>query len=448
MSPPVGRGGVAFPVLLTLAAAGLAGPMPRLSGPSQAPVAESAQQEEVVLGKPSAFSLESETGKHVLLEAGSRLRADPRLDAPILTLIAEDGEAPVLERLGAWAKVRHRYWQGWVFLDGRDTGPLLPSPRFREVRLARVLGILGERAERRHLGPYELHTDVRDERLLEMLHRAASGLHEVYLERYGLDPGPPAGDSVVLFASERDYRAYERDELKLAGLRTQGHTAQAILTEAGVPLPGASRALSATFVGKRRREEVLQIVLHEMTHLLNRRALGDRTSPWLEEALADDLAFSQIDAAGRILPGTLGGEMEAEGTLPGRSRDGRVFEMARISGARESLWRLLAFWNLPYRPALPVLLELPWEDFAQPDLRDLYYAESAFFVRYLLDGRKERLREGFHAFLADVAAGKPADRSTLSRRLGVRLAALERGYSVWLWAEANAHGIPRPSGGA
>ena len=114
------------------------------------------------------------------------------------------------------------------------------------------------------------------------------------------------------------------------------------------------------------------------------------------------------------------------------------FELT-ADGAYGALSALLAAQRRGAAPDLAELLALPREEFARYDGRRDRYTASAFFVRFLLDGRERRSRAPFLSFLAAVAAGGPADAPALTAALGEPLPLLERDFTAWLRLQATAN---------
>ncbi len=232
---------------------------------------------------------------------------------------------------------------------------------------------------------------------------------------------------VVLFASESAYRAFESEEPSLAGTETDGHS---------------SLGLAVTFVGERQPEEVRKILLHELTHLLNRSALGLDLPPWLEEGLAEEMALSQLAAAAGGRARDLGGDRSREAGLA--SRRGGAFEVVRFSGAQGSLVGLLRQWHEPARLPLEELIRAPRTPFLDPQRRELLYSESAFFLRFLLEGGRRQYAAPLRAHLESFTRGRPTGAEELWARLGKGPAKLEAEFALWLWNLARAYGLPAP----
>lgn len=401
------------------------------------------QQEEVTLGRSSADHFQqTEEPEQVELRRRSRLRLAPVLTSPVLEVVPERVSVPLLDRHEDWIRVRYGIWKGWVLEEGRDTGPMMsPVPITHDpVPLDRAREIMGEGAREGTLGPYPLLTDLRDDRLVEPLEAVVAGLDEAYRERFGLDPGPPRGEAIVIFARERDYRTFEREDLRLAGLETLGHTTPALMTPTDSPEEAVIATLTVTFAGRRNLEELREIVVHELTHMLNRRALGPLVPAWLEEGLAEDLAYCRVDSDGRLELGSMGGTSKTVHYFWARDID-RL--RTTVTGSRAALAALLSAWRTPYRPELDLLAELSWQMLVEPASRPLLYAQSAFLTRYLLDAGGDESAQRFRAYLAAVADGELAA-DTLWNRLGTPAADLEEDFYLWLRRQAAAYGLEVP----
>ncbi|HWN44785.1 MAG TPA: hypothetical protein VNW71_21355, partial [Thermoanaerobaculia bacterium] len=255
-----------------------------------------------------------------------------------------------------------------------------------------------------NVGPYLIYTDLRDPPRLSFFDRVASGMEAAYRSRYGVSPiGDPA-EAVVLFSRESDYRSFLGEATSVAELPASGHTGHGIVS---------------LFDGRRPDSEVASTLVHELAHLLNRRAIGPALPSWLEEGIADDLSQSQIDRSGRLLPGTLGGVTV------------RVGSRIEMHGARAALQDLLDAAAAGKLRPLPQLLSLDWSDFVRQN-GELNYAQSSFFIRYLLQGEQGTLAPGFRAFLREVSEGRPPEPEALREKLGRPWPMLEAGFRLWV----------------
>ena len=144
-------------------------------------------------------------------------------------------------------------------------------------------------------------------------------------------------------------------------------------------------------------------LLHELGHLLNRRALGPALPPWLDEGMSDDLAFSIVDESGRLLAGTISG-LRVE-TVGG-------FEL------RGGLASLKISAEDAERQVLPGLLDLSWTEFAIVGPVGRNYARAAFLVRCLLADRcGPASATAFRDYLSGISGGGSADPEALRSEL-------------------------------
>ena len=211
----------------------------------------------------------------------------------------------------------------------------------------------------------------------------------------------------MIFARESDYRGFQNEDAELAGLPASGHSGYGLVF---------------LFDGGRPGGEVAATLVHEMAHLLNRRGLGPALPSWLDEGIADDLSQSRVDAAGRIVPGTLGGV-----TI-------RTGNRITMYGARAALHQLAEAIDANRLRPLAELLDLDWGSFVRRE-GNLNYAQSSFFVRYLLDAEDRAHAVAFRAFLSDVAAGTPPAPETLRAKLGRSWEELDAGFRQWILAQ-------------
>jgi hypothetical protein len=377
-------------------------------------------QEDPVLGTSADFEETNEEG-WVWLDAGEPLRRSPSAEAAPVTLVDVRVEVPVVERRDSWALVRYGPFKGWIqlrpegeFVAEPTTAATTPDPQ--RLTLAREL--LGRDIEPERLGALELYTDVKNRRLLRFLEKVVERLPAAYRMRYGVDPGTVAREAVVIFSRERDYRAYLRT-VSDGEIRPQGHT---------------SRGLAVIFVGTQNREEVSAILVHELTHLLNRRALKTLPCPWLEEGMGNDLAYCRIaKSSGQLQLGSLGGRnVVIEHAFYFFGGESRTDREVRLEGPIASLSLLQKRLEQQEAGPLEVLLSLRWNEFTDTvDLRPRY-DRSAFFVRYLLDSGDEDLADGFRTYLLSLANGGAAEPAALQASLGRSWDELEQGFEDWI----------------
>ncbi|MGA7991835.1 MAG: hypothetical protein WCC53_10420, partial [Thermoanaerobaculia bacterium] len=163
-----------------------------------------------------------------------------------------------------------------------------PPPKTPDAaRLAKAFNAMRPLGREALLGPWRLVTDVAVGELAG-LDSVARNLAEAYTARYGLAAAPGADQAVVIYSSDARYRAFAQgDGSSMRG--TRGH---------------AGGGLAAFALGRDPLETRLFLV-HELTHLLSRNVLGEKVPAWLDEGLAEDLAWCRIDADGRLEPDTL-----------------------------------------------------------------------------------------------------------------------------------------------
>lgn len=363
---------------------------------------EGADREIVILGAPARG--------RVWLHPGTPLLEAPRPGAAPVLLMPALANPVVLGESGAWLQVAWRGQRGWVpraSVHRPEHAPQMaepapplprPAPPPDPQRLARALARLQTPRRTLAAGPYELHTDSGDRALLLLLDRAAAQIEPAYRRYYGLQPMGEARGAVVLFQRRDDFAAYAMGDDRAA--------ADAY----------ASGGVVASWREGRPPGEVRASLLHELVHLLNRRALGPALPLWLEEGTADALGESAFDGEGRLVPGSLGGS---------RLERTPRWELHGGLAARE-LWQRAA----ERRELLP-LTELVRVEDAPPGAssRQLLYVQAGFLVRFLLAGEHG---DGFRAFLGGIAAGDPATAEALEEHLGVPLADLEGGLAAWV----------------
>ena len=368
---------------------------------------------------PGPFRAEEPT---LRARAGTVIRKAPNAKAPRIAVLAEPADLPRIGQQGAWVEVRWKKTTGWVSLAGQAGAegdlPLLgsaaeptrpvaaraPDPE-RLARGRQLLGLATERAAKSaRLGPYALFTDLADPERLAFLDRTAGQVESAYRERYGRTPIGTAAEAVLLFEREGAYRAYQDAEGALAGAEASGHSGYGLV---------------AIWDGGRPTREIAETLVHEIVHLLNRRAIGPQLPPWLDEGMADDLAHSRIGDDGALDPSTLGGSAFRAG--------GRI----QYFGARAALRQLVEAQGEGTAPTLPALLAMPWETFVGAGA-DLHYAQASYFIRYLLEGQSGALAPAFRAFLTQVAEGGEPSAEALEKALGRDWPELEAGFRAWV----------------
>lgn len=354
----------------------------------------------VILGQPAGWSMEaSEAAALIDIPSGSSLRAAPEDDAGVLAILPE-AKLELLESRPPWVKVRYANVLGWVDLEGSrappdqavDPNPL--QPRFKA----------GDIEPAGQIGTYSLWGSARDRGVIEYLDTIAREHARLYAERYGLAGGSPIGGDVLFIRERRAFIEYHRD---------QAQSEIDLLDEGFFEAP----ALVVINSGRGTRKELASTLVHELTHLLNWHYLGgwqrnDSTlAPWIDEGMADDMAFSAVDRKGRMRPGPLGSSNLRYGERLGSILN--ELEQAIENG---------------FTPSLQRLLDMD-QDTYMSGARQFHYTLSALWVRYLLS--EPELAEGFRAFLAILAQGGSASSINLQTQLDRSWPELEKGFRAW-----------------
>jgi hypothetical protein len=263
-----------------------------------------------------------------------------------------------------------------------------PRPAAAEADSARILKArnamqpLGREA---HIGPWRLITDAAMGELTG-LDAVAGHLAATYTARYQLAVTQEPGQVVVIYSSDERYRRFVASDGS-PNFTTRGHAGAGL---AAFPLgltPPASRSS----------------VVHELTHLLSQGAFGDSIPIWLDEGLAEDLAWCRADAEGRLQPDTF---------------EAREIPDAWIQSVR-------AGKALP----LAALLSPATRLFADPGTRRDATTTSAMLVRWCLADAERAA--SFRAFLRSVAKGGAGDAAALAAALGMGATELQKEFLAW-----------------
>ena len=350
------------------------------------------------------------------LRAGAVLRVAPELGAPELITLARPMRVTLLGKQEEWLRVRFGPREAWVERAaiateppfGSDPLPMteLPPAKVDYAGQRRAIALL-EDPRPLPLGGYTLYTDLPNQAALgAYLEPVLEAVEGAYAERYGLRPGPPPVEppAVVIYARAEAYEQLRRSEPMLAAVTTSGH---------------ATAGLVALNAERRDRDSVAKLVVHEVTHMLNRRTFMPSDLPlWLEEGLAEDLANSRIDERGQLHPEQLGGQVR------------RRYASITYRGGQASLRQLLSYAEGKPPRTVAELMATPRDTFLADPLP--YYAQAAFWVRYLVE--EPQLRPGFQRFLRAVAQGEEYEVSaaSLQRYLGQPWPELETGFATWM----------------
>lgn len=349
---------------------------------------------------------------------GARIHASPE-GGEVLDMTQRLANYRVRTRLGAWIEIEMFDGStGWVDRSRpRDLRPPLgetpepPGPlRARPAdpaRLKLAREAMGRAARRLEIAGYQVWTDVEGRaQLFEGLRARLERAERDYEALYGRRPVGEPAESLVLLARIDDYLIVQEQVRGLEGIRgSLGH---------------AAGGLAVAAVGRRPRGEVESTVLHEVAHLLNRRALGPSLPAWLSEGLAEH--FSSLG------PALLRGER------PERAAQFRRVEgsTALYSGPRAALRLLAERAQVGRLPDLQDLLEMDADEFVRGPEAPLRYAASSFFIDFLLNDSAFAGR--FREFLDDVAGGGAVDAQSLSARLDRDWARLDLQFNQWLVA--------------
>jgi len=385
-----------------------------------------ADDEVQVLGKRSAIRSEEQAHKWIRIEAGTEIHEQPSANSNLMEIVAEPTDLEILELQDGWVKIQYRGWLGWAALDPTEIDRATSIPILYTAdddRLHRARSILGLEIEPSRLGPFELFTDVDDPDLLARLSNVATHLPDAYRQRFDLDPGSQASEVVVIFATQADYLRFEAGEPDIAGTGTRGYT---------------GRGISVLSVRDRDPASTLGILIHELTHLLNRRVFGLRSPAWVEEGLAEDLAYCKVDSDGKLQLGSLAGSSRREVST---SLSGRYRIDTEITGGYGMLSNLLNRWDDPLRPPLTELVDMPWIEFIQPEVRPLHYAQSGFFVRFVLSSRSPSQSGAFLEFLQALSSSTMPQSESVWSYLSEDPDKIERAYFRWLRRTAAANGL-------
>ncbi len=385
-------------------------------------------------GAPAAFDLEATTNETVFTPAGAVIRQSASQQSSVLLRLDVEAALPVLDRRGPWAQVRFDTVTGWLWTGAEgdrpaDTLPVVGSPRSMpepadkppssgaivasEARVESLVARLGTTRRELRAGPYTLWTDVPDRTRLDRMIMVAQGVDAAFDERYGLAAKPPGREVIVAYTDPSSYLAVANEVEELEGVFSRGHTT------------GGIAVLAAD--GPKRHVEA--IMIHEITHLVTRRALGGWLPTWIEEGLAENLAYSHVDGKGRI-------DVDRVGRFPRQRQavvdQGITWIRERQVGAEAGFEVIRQAYANGVAPTVAQLIEISFDEFVKTDTRDLHYALAAFFVRYLLDGDDGILRNGFHRFLQQIADGNVASAESLLANLGRDWASLQLGFDTYL----------------
>jgi hypothetical protein len=237
-----------------------------------------------------------------------------------------------------------------------------------------------------------LWTDSADARLLAACERIGSGLDRAFAGRYGVRPLGTGAEGVLLFADVAGYRAYVKQDGRLAA-GYAGFASEVeglVVLHAGVP-----------------RAQTLTTLAHELTHMVERRALGNSLPPWLAEGLADGIGYTATEAG--------------------------IGELSAVRGIEGQAERLAAAYRAGEAQGLQRLASLPRSRFDR-GVRAFDYEQSSLLVRYLL--LDPELAPRFRGYLARLGEGERYDAERFRNALALSWEALDRRLQEWVGRQA------------
>jgi hypothetical protein len=234
-----------------------------------------------------------------------------------------------------------------------------------------------------------LYTEVADEGALATCELLTSNLDPTYHRRYGVTPlGRPA-EAIFLFSTLGQYQSFVQQQTQMP----IGYAAHA----------DTGRGYLALYTGDHSRQDFVETLIHELTHLINRRALGGNLPPWLSEGLADGIG----DTA------TLDGLQPIDGA----------------NGAEAQASRLEMGYDTGQVPSISQLLEKDSSNFDSGTI-SYDYEQSAFLVRFLLTDPD--LSPRFQAFLRALAEGSVYTLELFYEHMGLEPSELDRRLEEWV----------------
>lgn len=240
-------------------------------------------------------------------------------------------------------------------------------------------------------GPYLLWTDLTDPRWAAACSRLASGLDALFAERFGVRPVGSPREGIVLFRRLADFRAFVKQEGRLAA----GYAGFASATDGLLVLHADTS-----------RRTGIETLAHELTHLVEHRTFGSSLPPWLAEGMADAVGYTASEEGFRDLSGIEGVEALAR-RLRGAQERGEARPLAELAALRR--------------------------DGFDRGVRSFDYEDSALWVRYLL--LDPSLGPRFRGILAGLARGQRYGATPFVAALAQPAAELERGFAGWLARE-------------
>ncbi len=245
---------------------------------------------EIVLEPPR----EPDAAPRLWVQSGTPVRDAPSPRGTTVGLVEALSNLRWTERSGDWYRIESRGSRpgdgdlaGWVFVDdpeasfptrpptAQPAGPLAAN-RISPGLLSRARTLMGRDASDGSCGPYSLLTDVGEPALEALCAELVTRVDAAFARRFRLQPLGSAAETLLVFGEERDFKIFA------------GSTSRWRVEASG--RASASEGYAALPWEGRERDAVATTMVHELTHLVNRRALGPALPPWLDEGMADELA--------------------------------------------------------------------------------------------------------------------------------------------------------------
>ncbi len=331
------------------------------------------------------------------LEPETELHAEPSTSSAVTARVHALSNFGWIERRGDWFLVRRGeaggvVVEGWVRVEDLDAArPQLapgiePATPLAAVELAarhrRSADTIMTSPREGRCGAYRLLSDVESGTLGTFCAGVVSRLDAAYEETFGRPPLGVAAETILVFRDKPDFRVFaatgSRWRVEASGRASAADGYAALAWD-----ESEAEARSATLI-------------HELTHLVNRRALGPALPAWLAEGLADTLAERLV-----------GGKAEA------------------------ARWRVGMDLAAGELPPIAELLGLSSREFYEGGGFS-NYARAHLWVEFL--SSHAVLGERFESFLDAVAEGDAGTAETLESHLARPLGAVEEEWRAWVRA--------------